>query len=434
MMKNTKLLTKLFGYDPKKTSISTEIMAGLTTFLTMAYILAVNPAILSETGMDKGALFTSAALMSGIATLLMAVIAKLPFALGPGMGLNAFFAYTVCIAMGYNWQFALTAVFIEGVIFILLTVSNLREHIVNSLPKTIQGAISVGIGLFIAFIGLQNSGIITASKGTLVTLGDITSGAPLLAIIGMIITAVLMIRNIKGAMLIGIVLTTLIGIPMGVTHLNGVVSTPPSIEPIFCKLEWSSIFTKDMFVVVFTMLFIDLFDTIGTIIGVCNKAGMITPDGKVPRLQQAFYADSIATTLGAVMGSSTVTTFVESAAGVNEGGRSGLTAFTASMCFFIALFLAPFFLSVPGAATAPVLVFVGLMMCSGLSKIDFTNYLDAIPAFICIIFMPLAYSISDGIVFGHLSYVVINLCTGNYKRVSVGMLILAAFFLIKFLL
>lgn len=433
-MNNSKILTKLFGFNPEQHSVTTEIMAGLTTFLTMAYILAVNPAILSETGMDKGALFTSAALMSGIATLLMSLIAKLPFALGPGMGLNAFFAYTICIGMGYSWQFALTAVFIEGIIFILLTVSNLREHIVNSLPKTIQDAISIGIGLFIAFIGLQNAGIITASSGTLVKLGDITSGSPLLALIGMIITAILMIRNIKGAMLIGIVITTIIGIPMGVTHIDGLVSTPPSIEPIFAKLEWSSIFSKDMFVVVFTMLFIDLFDTIGTLIGVCKKANMITPNGTIPRIQHAFYADSIATTLGAIMGSSTVTTFVESAAGVNEGGRSGLTSFTTAMCFFAALFLAPFFLSVPGAATAPVLVFVGLMMCSGLSKIDFTNYIEAIPAFICIIFMPLAYSISDGIVFGHLSYVIINLCTKNHKKVSVGMIILAAFFLIKFLL
>lgn len=433
-MNKNKILSKLFGFNPEKNKVSTELMAGLTTFLTMAYILAVNPAILSETGMDKGALFTSAALMSGIATLLMAFIAKLPFALGPGMGLNAFFAYTVCIGMGYSWQFALTAVFIEGIIFILLTVSNMREHIVNSLPKTVQNAISIGIGLFIAFIGLQNAGIIVHSSGTLVKLGDITSGAPLLAIIGMVITAVMLIRNVKGALLIGIILTSLIGIPMGVTHFDGIFSTPPSIEPIFCKLEWPSLFTKDMFVVVFTMLFIDLFDTIGTVIGVCNKAGMVTPDGKIPRLQQAFYADSIATTLAALMGSSTVTTFVESAAGVNEGGRTGLTSFTAGMCFFAALFLSPFFLSVPGAATAPVLIFVGLMMCTSLSKIDFTNYTEAIPAFICIIMMPLAYSISDGIVFGHLSYVVINLCSGNYKKVSIGMVILACFFLIKFLM
>lgn len=431
-MKSNSILTKIFGFNPKEHTVATEIMAGVTTFLTMAYILAVNPAILGETGMDKGALFTSAALMSGIATMLMALIAKLPFALGPGMGLNAFFAYTVCIGLGYSWQFALTAVFLEGIIFILLTITNLREAIVNSLPKPIQTAISIGIGLFIAFIGLQNAGIIVKSGGTLVTLGDITSGAPLLAIIGMIITASLMIKNVKGAMLIGIIVTTLIGIPMGVTHLDGVISTPPSISPIFCKLEWSHILSKEMFVVVFTMLFIDLFDTIGTVIGVCNKAGMITAEGKIPRLKQAFFADSIATTLGAIMGSSTVTTFVESAAGVNEGGRSGLTSFTTAMCFFIALFLAPFFLSVPGAATAPVLIFVGLMMCSGLSKIDFTNYIDAIPSFICIIMMPLSYSISDGIVFGHLAYVVINLVTGNYKRVSIGMIILAFFFLIKF--
>ena len=431
-MKSYSLITKLFGFNPKEHTVATEVMAGITTFLTMAYILAVNPAILGETGMDKGALFTSAALMSGFATLLMAVLAKLPFALAPGMGLNAFFAYTICIGLGYSWQFALTAVFIEGIIFILLSISNLREAIVNSLPKPIQAAISIGIGIFIAFIGLQNAGIIVKSSGTLVTLGDISSVTPLLAIIGMVITSALLIKNVKGAMLIGIIVTTIIGIPMGVTPLNGIVSTPPSIAPIFCKIEWSSLLSKEMFVVVFTMLFIDLFDTIGTIIGVCNKANMITAEGKIPRLKQAFLVDSIATTVGALIGSSTVTTFVESASGVNEGGRSGLTSFVTAMCFFVALFLAPFFLAVPGAATAPVLILVGLMMCSGLSKIDFSNYIDAIPSFICIIMMPLSYSISDGIVFGHLAYVVMNLVTGNFKRVSVGMIILACFFLIKF--
>lgn len=390
---------KLFGLNPKETTVRTEIMAGITTFLTMAYILAVNPNILSETGMDKGALFTTTVLISGFVTILMGLYAKLPFALAPGMGLNAFFAYTVCMILGYSWQFALTAVFIEGLLFILLTVTNLRERIVDSLPDTIKNAISAGIGLYIAFIGLQNAGIVTNSDATLVNLGDITQGPALLGIIGIVLTSVLLVRKVKGALLIGILATTLIGIPMGVTHFNGVFSTPPSIEPIFCKFEWYKIFTADMVLIVFTLLFVDLFDTIGTLIGVATKAGMVK-NGRIPRLKQAFLVDAVGTTAGAVMGTSTVTTFVESASGVNEGGRSGLTAFTAGVCFLLSLFFAPFFLSIPAAATAPVLVLVGLMMMTSVLKIDFNNYLDSIPAFICIIFMPLAYSISDGIVLG----------------------------------
>lgn len=390
---------KLFGLNPKETTVRTEIMAGITTFLTMAYILAVNPNILSETGMDKGALFTTTVLISGFVTILMGLYAKLPFALAPGMGLNAFFAYTVCMILGYSWQFALTAVFIEGLLFILLTVTNLRERIVDSLPDTIKNAISAGIGLYIAFIGLQNAGIVTNSDATLVNLGDITQGPALLGIIGIVLTSVLLVRKVKGALLIGILATTLIGIPMGVTHFNGVFSTPPSIEPIFCKFEWHKIFTADMVLIVFTLLFVDLFDTIGTLIGVATKAGMVK-NGRIPRLKQAFLVDAVGTTAGAVMGTSTVTTFVESASGVNEGGRSGLTAFTAGVCFLLSLFFAPFFLSIPAAATAPVLVLVGLMMMTSVLKIDFNNYLDSIPAFICIIFMPLAYSISDGIVLG----------------------------------
>lgn len=427
------MLAKLFGFNPKETTVRTEITAGITTFLTMAYILAVNPNILSETGMDKGALFTTTVLISAAVTILMGLYAKLPFALAPGMGLNAFFAYTICMIMGYSWQFALTAVFLEGLIFILLTVSNLREKIVYALPDTLKNAISAGIGLYIAFIGLQNAGIVVNSNATLVSLGDITKGPALLGVIGILLSSVLLIKKVKGAMLYGIILTTLIGIPMGVTHFDGIFSTPPSIEPIFFKFEWDKIFTPDMFIIVFTLLFVDLFDTIGTIIGVVNKAGMVK-DGKIPRLKQAFLVDAIGTTTGAIMGTSTVTTFVESASGVNEGGRSGLTAFVAGLCFLSALFLAPFFLSIPGAATAPVLVLVGLMMMSSVMKIDFNNYLDAIPAFICIVFMPLAYSISDGIVLGHLSYVAINLICGKFKRVTISMYILAAFFMLKFLL
>ena len=426
------MLQRLFGFDPKTMNIRTEVMAGITTFLTMAYILAVNPNILSETGMDKGALFTSTVLISAVATLLMAILAKLPFALAPGMGLNAFFAYTICMKMGYSWQFALTAVFIEGLIFLLLTATNLREKIVYLLPSTIRDSISAGIGLFIAFIGLQNAGLIVDNGGTLVGLGDVSSGSALLGIIGIVLTSILLTLKVKGALLIGIVVTTLIGIPMGVTHFSGVFSAPPSIEPIFCKFEWTNIFSKEMFAIVFTLLFVDLFDTIGTLIGVCNRASIVDPEGRIPRLKHAFFVDAIGTTVGAMMGSSTVTTFVESASGVEEGGRSGLTAFVTSICFLTSLILAPFFLSIPGAATAPALILVGLMMMKAVMRIDFSDYTEAIPAFLCIIFMPFAYSISDGIVFGHISYVVINLCCGKFRKVTIGMILLALFLLLKF--
>lgn len=412
----------------------TEVMAGITTFLTMAYILAVNPNILSTTGMDKGALFTTTVLASAVTTLLMAFYAKLPFGLAPGMGLNAFFAYTVCLGLGYSWQFALTAVLIEGLIFILLTVTNLREKIVDCLPMTLKHAISAGIGLFIAFLGLQNAGIIVKNDATLVGLGNITTGPALLGIIGLVLTSVLLVKRVKGALLIGILLTTVLGIPLGITHFSGVVSTPPSIEPIFCQFEWHNIFTKEMVVVVFTFLFVDLFDTIGTLVGVTTKAGMVTKDGKIPHLKQAFMVDAIGTTMGAALGTSTVTTFVESAAGVGEGGRSGLTAFVTAVCFLLALFLAPFFLAVPGAATAPVLILVGLMMISSVKKIDFSDYSEAIPAFLCIVFMPMAYSISDGIVLGLMSYVLVNLISGKYKKLTLGMYILAVLFSFKFLM
>lgn len=422
------MLKKLFGFDSRITTVRTEVLAGITTFLTMAYILAVNPSILSVTGMDKGALFTTTVLTSAFTTLLMAF----SFGLAPGMGLNAFFAYTVCLTMGYSWQFALTAVLIEGIIFILLTVSNLREKIVNALPASLKLAIGGGIGLFIAFLGLQNAGIIVNNDTTLVGLGDITSGPALLGIVGLLITSVLLVKRVRGALLFGILLTTLIGIPLGQTHMNGIVSAPPSIEPIFFQFQWEHIFTKEMAIVVLTFLFMDMFDTIGTLVGVSTKAGMVTKDGKVPRLKQAFLTDAIGTTAGACLGTSTVTTFVESASGVSEGGRSGLTAFVTAVCFLLALFLAPFFLAVPGAATAPVLILVGLMMMSPLKQLDFTDYSEFIPAFICIIFMPFSYSISNGIVLGLLSYVLINLCCGKTRKLTIGMYILAAFFMLKF--
>ena len=427
------MLTKLFGYNPKETTVRTEVMAGLTTFLTMAYILAVNPNILGETGMDKGALFTTTVIMAGISTIFMGLYAKLPLALAPGMGLNAFFAYTVCIVMGYSWQFALTAVFLEGLLFILLTVTNLREKIVDVLPDTLKKAISAGIGLYIAFIGLKSADIIVDNDATLVCLGDITKGSALLGVIGIAVTSILLVKNVKGALLFGILATTLLGIPLGVTQFDGVVSVPPSIEPIFMQFEWTNIFTKDMLVIVFTFLFVDLFDCIGTVIGVTERAGMVK-DGKIPRLKEVFVVDSVSTAVGAMMGTSTVAVYVESAAGVNEGGRSGLTAFTTGVFFLLALFLSPLFLAIPAAATTPVLVLVGLMMMGSVLNVNFSDYSEAIPAFICILFMPLCYSISDGIVLGHLSYIFINLLSGKYKKVSVGMYILAAFFLLKFII
>ena len=427
------MLEKLFAFNPKETTVRTEITAGITTFLTMAYILAVNPNILGETGMDKGALFTTTVLMSALPTIFMALYAKLPLALAPGMGLNAFFAYTVCLVMGYSWQFALTAVFLEGLVFLLLTVTNLREKIVDVIPNALKNAISAGIGLYIAFIGLQGAGIIVNNDATLVSLGDLTTGSALLGAIGIIVTSILLVKNVKGALLWGILATTLIGIPLGVTQINGVFSTPPSIEPIFMQFEWNQIFTKEMVIIVFTFLFVDLFDCIGTVIGVANRAGLIKEDGKIPHLKEVFMVDSVSTAAGAVMGTSTVAVYVESAAGVNEGGRSGLTAFVTGICFLLALFFAPLFLAIPAAATTPVLVLVGLMMMSSVLKINFDDYAEAIPAFICVLLMPLTYSISEGIVLGHLSYIFINLLSGNYKKMTVGMYILAIFFLIKFL-
>ena len=426
------MLNKLFGLNPKETNVKTEIMSGLTTFLTMAYILAVNPNILSATGMDRGALFSTTVLISAAATILMGLYAKLPFALAPGMGLNAFFAYTICLIMGYSWQFALTAVFLEGLIFILLTVTNVREKIVDIIPETLKKSISVGIGIYIAFIGLSSAEIVVNNDATLVSIGDLSQGPALLCIIGIVLSSVLLIKKVPGALLIGIIETTLIGIPLGVTQFNGVMSTPPSVEPIFCKFEWTKIFTSEMFVIVFTLLVVDLFDTIGTLIGVTTRAGMIR-NGKIPHLKQAFMVDALATTSAAIMGSSTVTTFVESAAGVEQGGRSGLTAFVCGLCFLVSLFFAPLFLSIPSAATAPVLVLVGVMMMSSVVEINFREYSEAIPAFICFVMMPLCYSISDGIVLGMLSYVIINLCAGKYNKLSIGMYILSAFFLLKFL-
>ena len=428
------MLKKLFGFDPAKNSIRTEVLAGITTFLTMSYILAVNPAMFSQLdGMNAGSVFTATALAAVIGTLVMALFAKMPFGLAPGMGLNAFFVYTVCMGMGYSWQFALTAVLIEGVIFILLTITNLREAIVNAIPASLKNAIGAGIGLFIAFIGLQNAGIIANSDATLVTLGDVTSGAPLLAVIGLAVTGVLVVKNVPGALLIGILVTTVIGIPMGLTNFTGVVSMPHSASDIFCKFEWSQVWSLDMLVVVFTFIFIDMFDTIGTLVGVCTKANMLTPEGKIPRVKQAFMADAIATTAGACLGTSTTTTYVESAAGVAQGGRTGLTAFVIACCFAVALFFSPLFLSIPSAATAAVLIIVGLFMLEPIKNIPLNDYAEAIPAFVCLILMPLAYSISDGILIGMIFYVLFNLMCGNFKRITPTMYILAVMFILKYI-
>lgn len=428
------MLTKLFGFDSKQTTVRTEILAGITTFLTMSYILAVNPAMFSELeGMPIGAVFTSTALAAIVGCLAMAFWGKLPFGLAPGMGLNAFFVYTVCMGMGYSWQFALTAVFIEGLLFILMTITNIREAIVNAIPITLRYAIGGGIGLFIAFIGLHNGGVIVDDPATLITLGDVTSGTALLSLIGLFITGFLYAKNVRGAMLIGILVTTIIGIPMGITEFKGVLSTPESIAPIFCKFEWHNIFSLDMLVVVFTFLFIDMFDTVGTLIGVCTKAMMVDGNGRVMRIKEAFMADAIATTVGAMLGTSTTTTYVESASGVAQGGRSGLTAFAIACCFVITLFFSPLFLSIPAAATAPVLVIVGLLMLEPINRIDFGNYSESIPAFVCIITMPLAYSISDGILLGMISYVILNLLCGNYKKITPTMCILAVLFILKYI-
>ena len=428
------MLTKLFGFDPKQTTVKTEVLAGITTFLTMSYILAVNPMMFSALeGMPIGAAFTATALAAIVGSMAMAFWGKLPFGLAPGMGLNAFFVYTVCLGMGYSWQFALTAVFIEGLIFIVLTATNIREAIVNAIPVNLKYAVGGGIGLFIAFIGLQNGGVIVNDEATLVTLGDVTSGTALLSLIGLIITGLLYALKVRGAMLFGILITTFIGIPMGITEFKGVISVPESVAPIFCQFEWGHIFSLDMLVVVFTFLFIDMFDTIGTLIGVCTKAKLIDGNGRIPRIKEAFMADAIATTVGAVLGTSTTTTYVESASGVSQGGRSGLTALVIAGCFAVALLFSPLFLSIPSAATAPVLVIVGLLMLEPIHKIDFDDYLESIPSFICIITMPLAYSISDGILLGMISYVVLNMAAGKFKKITPTMYILAVLFILKYI-
>lgn len=430
-------IQKTFGMDPAKHSIRTEIIAGITTFLTMAYILAVNPSIfgaLAAQGMPTDAVFTATALAAIVGCLVMSIYAKKPFGLAPGMGLNAFFVFTVCLGMGHSWQMALTAIFLEGILFILLTITNVRKLIVDAIPMNLKRAIGAGIGLYIAFIGLKSAGIIVSSDSTSVTLGPLSDSTSILAIIGLLLTSVLVILKVRGGMLLGILVTTIIGIPMGVTHFNGLLSTPPSISSIFCQFEWSQIFSWDMVAIVFTFLFIDMFDTIGTVVGVSVKSGMVDEKGNVDGINKVLMADAVATVAGAMFGTSTTTTYIESASGVSEGGRTGLTSFTIAVCFAIALLFSPLFLAIPGAATGPVLFIVGVMMAAPVKEIDWEDYSEAIPAFVTMLLMPLAYSISDGIMLGMISYVVINALTGKFKKVSVTMWILAILFVLRYVL
>lgn len=427
-------MEKFFKLKERGTDVNTELMAGLTTFMTMAYILAVNPGILSGSGMAFGKVFSATAIASAIACLAMALLANLPFALSAGMGLNAFFTYTVVLGMGHSWQFALTAIFCEGIIFLLLTFLNVREAIVNSIPESLKKAIAAGIGLFIAFIGLQNAGIIVGGATLVELSGAWFKGAPGVAMIGLVVTGVLLALKVKGALLLGIIITTIIGIPFGVTTYAGGSYLPSA--PYFCDFAFKEIFangqaTFDFIIVMFTFLFVDMFDTVGTLIGCAGKSGLIQKDGTIPNCKEALFADALGTTVGAMLGTSTVTTFVESASGVAEGGRTGLTALTVAVLFLLSLFLEPLFGSIPSAATAPALIIVGVMMITPVSDIEWTEYTESIPAFLTMLFMVCAYSISDGIMFGILSYVILKSCTGKIKEIKVTTWVVAALFVAK---
>ncbi|MGM5629320.1 NCS2 family permease [Apibacter raozihei] len=435
------LISSYFQLKENNTTIKKELTAGLITFLTMSYILIVNPSILSETGMDKEALFTTTAIATIFATLLMGIFAKLPIAQGPGMGLNSFFAFSVVLGLGYSWQFALTAVFIEGIIFILLTFFNIRELIVKSIPKVLKEAIPAGIGLFITLIGLKGAGIIVSNPNTLVSLGDFSQHSVWMAFTGLLITAVLFARNINGAILVGIVVASLFGFILGDVALpeTSLISLPPSIEPIFGKAiepmmtaqGWKQIFSIDMLLVVFTFLFVNLFDTVGTLIGVVSKIGLTDEEGNFPQMKKALFSDALGTTVGAILGTSTITSYVESASGVASGGRTGLTAVGTALMFILALFLAPLFLMVPAAATAPALIIVGLFMISSVVKINFTDITEGLPAFLTIAFMPFTYSIAEGIVYGMLSYMLLKVFTGKYKEVTPTVYVVSILFFVK---
>lgn len=427
----------IFGFDPTKHSVKVEMLAGLTTFLTMSYILAVNPIILSATGMDKGAVFSATVIAAVVATMTMAIYAKMPFALASGMGLNAFFAYTLVISMGYTWQQAISAVLLEGLVFIVLTVFKVREAIVNSIPLDLRYSISVGIGLFIAFIGLKNGGIIVSSEATMTTLGP-WNAASIVAMCGILLGAVLLAMKVRGALFYTILLMTVIGIPFGVTHMPEnftLVSLPSSIGPIAFQFDFSRflLFDIDYIIVVMTLLFMDLFDTIGTLIGASTGAGMIDENGKVPNLNKALMADAVGTTVGALCGTSTVTTYVESTTGIVEGGRTGLTAFTVALLFFVALFFSPVFMMIPSAATTSALFLVGVMMMRPVLHIDFVHFRTGMPCFVTMMMMPFTASISEGIVLGMLSYIIVKVFTGEGKQLSVFMYVLGVLFLLKYI-
>ena len=431
-------MEKLFQLQAHKTNVRTEIIAGLTTFLAMAYILAVNPLILSDAGLNPGSVFTATALSAAIATLIMAVLANLPVALAPGMGLNAFFTYTVVIGMKYSPATALTAVFLEGLLFILLSFFNVREAIVESIPINLKKAVAAGIGLFITLIGMKNAEIIVDNPATLVGLGNVTSGAALLGLIGLVITAILYVLHVPGSILLGILITTVIGIPMGVTAPFGgwenwsIVSAPAA--PVFWNFDFSNIFSFQFFTVFFSFLFVDIFDTVGTLVGVTNRAGLIDKDGNIPRVKQALLSDAIGTVFGAMLGTSTVTSFVESTSGVAAGGRTGLTALTTGVFFLIALIFSPLFLLIPSAATAPALIIVGFLMLSAAAEIDFKDPTEGIPAFLTIVMMPFTYSSAEGIVYGILSYVILKAITGKFKQIPIISWILFVIFLLRIIL
>ena len=441
-------IEKCFKLKENKTTFKTELMAGLTTFMTMAYILVVNPSILSTTGMDAGALLTATCIASALGTFFMAFFANYPFVLAPGMGLNAYFAFTICAQKGYSWHVALAAVFIEGIIFIILSAINVREAIFNAIPANMKKAVRVGIGMYIAFIGLKNAGVVINNASTCVSLGDVKTVPVALALIGTIITLVLVIRKVKGALLVGILITWILGIicqlagvyvvdvEAGVYSLipTGLISAPPSIAPIAGKLSFSGISIFDFIVVIFAFLFVDLFDTLGTLIGVSTKAGFLDKEGKLPRIKGALFADALATTVGAVLGTSTVTTFVESASGVSDGGRSGLTALTAGVLFLVALLFSPILTTIPSFATTPALVVVGLMMVENVRDIDFSDYTEGFPAFMTILMMVVCYSISEGLVFGVISYVLLKLFGGKKNELNPVIVIIAILFFLKLIL
>lgn len=430
-----KTMYKWLGFEPGTMRVKTEIIAGVTTFLTMSYILVVNPDILSAAGMDKGAVFTATALSAALATILLAVLAKLPLAQAPGMGLNAFFAYTLVGAMGYSWQTALAAVFVEGIIFILLTVFNIRDKVVNCIPLNLRYAISVGIGMFIAFVGLKNAGIVVADPATFVRLGAFTP-ASVLAAVGILISGALMWWKVKGALFYSIMICTVIGIPLGITVIPenfSLVAEPQSLAPTFLQFDFVSLLNLDMVIIVILLVFMDMFNTIGTLVGAAAQAGMMTKDGRVPRMKEALMADAVGTSLGAALGTSTVTTYVESSAGIAEGGRSGMTALVCGVLFFLALFLSPLFLLVPGVATTGALVVVGVLMISIIREVEMTDMSETLPVFVTIIMMVLTYSIAEGMALGMLSYTFMKLFTGQYRAVSPTLWVLSGLFILRYI-